>query len=144
LRLNLVSDADADILRQILALAQQLSAPLETFTAAIGAIREGEFKIPGRCSPPPGNDRAPSMTRTLNVGDRLRWTLTATKQSDSDIVLRWPHGILVLSQDEIDRIYSVTNDKAWLQRYPVMAPESPLSQDQTQAGERLVEQGITT
>jgi hypothetical protein len=47
-RRNQISDGDADILRQIIELAQQLSAPLETFTAAIGAIREGEFNIPGR------------------------------------------------------------------------------------------------
>jgi hypothetical protein len=49
LRLNQISDADADIIRQIVKLAQQLSAPLETFTAAIGAIREQELGIPGRC-----------------------------------------------------------------------------------------------
>ena len=35
-------------LRQIVALAQKLTLPLEQFTAAIGAIREGEFKIAGR------------------------------------------------------------------------------------------------
>jgi len=48
LRRNQISDADADILREIIALAQKLTAPLHTFTAAIGAIREQELGIPGR------------------------------------------------------------------------------------------------
>ena len=48
MRLDEISKNDADILRKIIALAQQLSLPLTSFTQALGQIREQEFGIPGR------------------------------------------------------------------------------------------------
>jgi hypothetical protein len=57
----------------------------------------------------------------VNVADSLRRPLTATKQSDGDVILRWPNGVLVLSQAEVDRIYAVTNNKPRIQRYPALS-----------------------
>jgi hypothetical protein len=58
------------------------------------------------------------------IGDPLRRNLTAHKQTNGDVVLRWPRGFLVLSQAEVNRMYAVATGKARIQRY-VMAPELP-------------------
>lgn len=52
------------------------------------------------------------------VSDRLRRQLTAHKQSNGDVIIRWPHGMLVLSQAEVNRIYAVTNERPYILRFP--------------------------
>ena len=71
----------------------------------------------------------------MDVGDPLRRQLRADKQTNGDVVLRWPRGFLLLSQAEVDRIYAVTNEKAHIQRFPAeTAPESPQTDDLTLPG----------
>lgn len=48
MRLDQCTAEEKDILRQIIALFQQLPGPLTNYTQALGAIREQEFGIPGR------------------------------------------------------------------------------------------------
>ena len=52
--------------------------------------------------------------------------LTAHKQSDGDVVLRWPRGFPVLSQSEVDRIFAVTNDRPRIEHFQIAASPRPI------------------
>ena len=56
----------------------------------------------------------------MDVGDPLRRQLRADKQTNGDVVLRWPRGFLLPSQDEVNRIYAVTNDTRILHQHEVV------------------------
>jgi hypothetical protein len=63
---------------------------------------------------------------TLTISDRWRVPLTCTRRDDGGIILRAPgKDPLLLSQSECERLVSFITGKPHIQRYPVMAPESP-------------------
>jgi hypothetical protein len=62
----------------------------------------------------------------MDIADPLRRQLKADKQSDGGVILRWGHaGMLMLSRDEVSRIYGRMNDTPTILRFP-MAPKTPL------------------
>jgi len=65
------------------------------------------------------------------ISDPLRVPITAQRKSDGCVIIRGHRSnTLILSESELSRLISFTRDEprlGKLQRYPVMAPESPHS-----------------
>jgi hypothetical protein len=68
------------------------------------------------------------MAEAILVSDRFRSPVTAEKRENGGIVLWGPRSMIVLSRTELQRVFDFAFDQprlGELQRYPVMAPESP-------------------
>jgi hypothetical protein len=69
------------------------------------------------------------MTDSLVISDKYREQIRAQRKADG-IVLRTPKCWLSLSGAEAERLAAFIRNEPHIQRYPVMAPESPQAHEQ--------------
>jgi hypothetical protein len=65
------------------------------------------------------------MTEVVTISDPYRAEISASKRPDGGVLIRSPKAWLQLSGAEIDRLIGFVRNEPHIQRYPVMAPESP-------------------
>jgi hypothetical protein len=73
------------------------------------------------------------MTDTTVISDAYRQPITVQRhRTGNGVVIRTPGACVILSEAELDRLFSFAHGLGVLQRFT--APESTLSHKQTQAG----------
>jgi hypothetical protein len=66
------------------------------------------------------------MTDTAAIiSDQYRQPITVQRHRDGGVVIRCPRSVLLLSEADLDRLFSFAHGLGVLRRYPVMAPKSP-------------------
>jgi hypothetical protein len=66
-----------------------------------------------------------NITDTLTIDRAYRPAIKATKHSDGSVIVHAGRSWMQFDADDLRQLYAYAADRPTIQRYPVMAPESP-------------------